>query len=88
MIDIYFGTDLVSLDASFDGSYDVMLERIFILGTLESTHVRVLGSDESVKMVLSSYKVRGTIFGNVHVITLGLDVGTEIGSLDGSSYGF
>ena len=54
MIEIYVGIELVSLDASFDGYHDGMFERIFILGTLVSTDVKVLGSYEIVKIVLSS----------------------------------
>ena len=43
----------------------------------------MFGSDESIKLVLSYGKFLGTILGNVDVITLGIDVGTDLGSLDG-----
>ena len=44
----------------------------------------MLGSDEGIKLVISDFKVLGTILGNVYVITLALDVGTDMGSLYGS----
>ena len=43
----------------------------------------MLGSDEVIKLVLSGGKVIGTIIENVDGITLGLDIGTGMGSLDG-----
>ena len=42
------------------------------------------GSDEGIKLGLFHGKSIGTILGNVDVITLGLDVGTYLDSLDGS----
>ena len=42
----------------------------------------MLGSDEVIKMGIYDGKVIGTILGNVDIITLGLDIGTELGSLD------
>ena len=33
-------------------------------------------------------KLFGTILGNVYRITLRLDIGTDLGFLDGSSYGY
>ena len=49
-----------------------------------------VGSDEGIKLGLydSDGEVLGTIPVNVDGITLGLDVGTELGSLDGSFDGF
>ena len=48
------------------------------------------GSGEGRKMGIFDSKVLGTILGNVHIITLGIDIGTELGSLygafDGSNY--
>ena len=44
----------------------------------------MIGSAEDIKLVSTDGKVHVTIIGNVDVITLGLDVGTEMGSfLDG-----
>ena len=43
----------------------------------------MVGSYEGVKLVISDGKVIDTILGNVDVITLGIDCGTELGYLDG-----
>ena len=44
----------------------------------------MIGSAEDIKLVSTDGKVHVTIIGNVDVITLGLDVGTDMGSfLDG-----
>ena len=40
------------------------------------------GSDEGIKLVLSNSKVLGDILRNVDVIILGIDVVTELVSLD------
>ena len=45
---------------------------------------KVLISGEGIKMGLSYGKFIGTILRNVYVITLGVDVGIELGSLDES----
>ena len=44
----------------------------------------MLGSDEGIKLGYTDGKVFGTILGNVDIITLGIDIGTELGFLDGS----
>ena len=80
------GTDLVSLDGSIDGSNDFKLEVLLIKDSLGSTDKTVLGSYEGIKLGLFDGKVRDTIFGNVYVITLGIIVGTDLVSLDGSLY--
>ena len=49
-----------------------------------STYSNVPVSDEGIKLESTDGKVLGTILGNVNVITFGLDVGIELGSLDGS----
>ena len=41
----------------------------------------MIGSDEGIKLGYTNGKVFGTIIGNVYVITLGIDVGTDLGSL-------
>ena len=52
--------------------------------SLVSANGKVIGSDEDIKMVFSDVKVLGTIPRNVDGISLGHDVGTELGFLDGS----
>ena len=49
-----------------------------------STDGKVLGYDEGIKLGSTDGKVFGTILGNVYRITLGIDIGTELGFLDGS----
>ena len=44
----------------------------------------MIGSDKGIKLVSTYDKVIGAILGNVYRITRGLDVGTDLGSLDGS----
>ena len=46
----------------------------------------MLGFDEVIKLVSTDGKVIGTMLGYVDVITLFIDAGTELGSLDGSFY--
>ena len=52
--------------------------------SLVSTDDKVVGSDEGIKLVLSDGNVIGTILINLYGIILGIDVGTELVSLDGS----
>ena len=52
--------------------------------SLGSTDGNVLCSDGGFKLGLFEGKLVGTILVNVNGITLGLDVVTELGSLDGS----
>ena len=51
---------------------------------LVSTYGKVLFSDEGIKLVLFDGKLLVTILGNVDDITIEIDVGTDLGSLDGS----
>ena len=51
------------------------------------TDGKVLGYDEGIKLEYNDGKVFGTIPGNVDIIILGLDIGTELGFLYGSSDG-
>ena len=46
----------------------------------------MVGSDECIKLGYTDGKVLGTILGNAYLITLGIDVGTELDSLDVSFY--
>ena len=44
----------------------------------------MLGSDEGTELGYTDGKVLRIIFGNVYVITFGIDVGSEMVSVDGS----
>ena len=78
------GTDLGYLYRSFDGYNDSKIEGILLGGSMKSTYVKALESDEGIKLGCSDGKVIFTIFGDVDGIILGIDVGTDLGSLDGS----
>ena len=60
-------------------------------GSLGYNDVKLLGSDEGIKLGSTNGKVFGTILVNVYRITLGLDIGTDLGfsggSFDGSNEG-
>ena len=56
--------------------------------SLEYTDGKVYGSYEGIKLVCIDGKVLGSILVNVDRITLGLDIGTELGFLYGSFDGF
>ena len=56
-------------------------------GSLLSTYDKALRSEKGIKLGSTDVKVLGTILVNIDGITLGLDIGTELGSLDGSFYG-
>ena len=60
------------------------VEDLLIGDSLGPTDGKVLGSNEGIKLGSTDGKVLGTIIANVDVITLGLDVRTKMGSLDGS----
>ena len=55
--------------------------RYYFAGTLGSTHGKVLGSDEGIKIISIDGKVLGTTLVNVYVRTLGFGVGTDMGYL-------
>ena len=78
------GTKLGSLDGSFDGSNDLNLEGLLLGGSLVYTDGKVLGSDEGIKLESTDGKCFVTILGNVDRITLWLNIGTNLGFLDGS----
>ena len=78
------GTELGSLDVSFDGSNDNMIEELLLGYSQGSTGDKVLGYNEGIKLGLSDGKVFVTKIENEDVITLGIDVGTELGSFDES----
>ena len=71
---------------STDGSDDGKLQGLLIGDSLGSTDGKVLGTNESIKLVSSDSKVLGTVIGIIDVITLGIDYGKDLGSLDGSLY--
>ena len=70
------------MDRSFDGSNDGKLEGLLLGGSLVSNDGKVLGSDEGIKLVSTGGKLFSSIFGKMDVITLGVDIGTELESLD------
>ena len=50
-----------------------------LLGSLVYTDAKFLGSDEGTKLGFTGGKVSGTILRKVDIITLGIDIGTELG---------
>ena len=68
-----------SLDGFFDGSNDGNIECFLLLGSLVYTDAKFLGSDEGTKLGFTGGKVSGTILRKVDIITLGIDIGTELG---------
>ena len=77
------GTELGSLDISFDDYKDGKLEGFIIVDSLVYTDGKVLVSYEVIKLELSGVNVRGAILGNVDGITLDIDFVTELVYLDG-----
>ena len=77
---INVGTELGTLDGSFDISNDVNIEVLLLVVSLEYTDGKVLGSDEGIKLGLSYSKLIDTILLNVVGITLGIDDRTKLGS--------
>ena len=59
----------------------VQLQGLLLGCSLVSTDVKVLGYDEGIKLWISYGKVFVTILVNLCVTILGIDVGTELGSL-------
>ena len=51
-------------------------------GSQKFTDGQVIGSDEGINLQLFSREVLGTLLGDVDGITLGIDVGTDLCSLD------
>ena len=75
------------MDGSFDGYDDGKFEGLFLGGSLVSTDDKALGSNEGIKLGSTDVKFLGTILGilgNVYGITLGIDIRTKLGFLDGS----
>ena len=85
-LELDVGTELGSLDKSYYCSNNGKLEGLFIGDSLGSTDGDVLGSDKGISLLSTDGKVIGTIIVNVDGITPGLDVGTDLDSLDESYY--
>ena len=72
-----------SLDGSIDCSNDVKVQALVFGDSLVYTDGKVFSSDEDIKLVLSGGKMLCNILGNVDGFTLGIGVGTELGSING-----
>ena len=79
-----FGTDMGSLDGSFDCFNDDKLERLLLGCSLGYSHFKVLGSDEGIKLGSTDGNVFFNLLVNLDVIIFGINVGTELIYLDGS----
>ena len=75
------GTDMGSLDRSIDGSDIGKLEGLFLVYGQGSIDGKLFGSDEVIKLRCTNSKVLVTILRNLDDITLGVDAGTDMGSL-------
>ena len=84
-------TELGFLEEFFDYFNDGNIEALFLGSSLGSSDGKVLGSDEVIKLGFLNGKLIGTILLNVYLITLGFDIGTDLGSVylsfDGSNGG-
>ena len=82
ILGIDIGKKLRSLDGSFGGSNYGQLESVLIGESMGYTDGKVLDCDEGITLGSTYIKVLGTILGNVDVIIHGLNVGTDLVSLD------
>ena len=73
---------MVTLNGSFDYSNDVIHEILLFGDSLVSTDVKVIGYNEGITLRCTDGNCFDTILGNVDGITLWLDVGTKLGTLD------
>ena len=80
-------TELDFFDCLFHGVNDGNFEGILFGESLVSTDNKVIGYDEGIKMIYTGGKVLVNIPGYVYGIKLGIDIGTQLGSLDGLFYG-
>ena len=87
-IGLDFGTELGSLDEYFDGFTDGELEVLLLGDSMVSTDGEVIGPDKGIDLLSTYDEVLGTILGNLDGITLGIDVGTGLESLDIIVYGY
>ena len=60
---LYVGTDLISLDGSFDGYNDGKLGGFLLGGLLVSTDGKVIGSNDGINLKFTDGKVIGDILG-------------------------
>ena len=81
-------TELLYLYISFDGSTDGNLGGVFLGDSLVSTDDNKFGTNERIKLGLFDDEVLVTLLGNIVRITLGIDVGIELGSINVSFDGF
>ena len=82
MLDI--GNNLLSLDGSFGDSTGDNIEGLLIVDSMGSTDNKIFISEEGIQLGSTDGNVIGTLLGNVDRITLGIDVGTNLNSLDRS----
>ena len=80
---IDIGTELVYVYGYLDVYNNINLEGLLIGYSLGYTDCKVLGSDEGIKLGFSDSELLGMTLVDVDVITLGIDVRTELQSLDG-----
>ena len=78
ILGIDVGTELGSSYVSFDGPNGGNLEGLLFWYSLRYIYVKLLGSDEGIKLRSTGVKLIGTILVNVDGITLGIDVGIEL----------
>ena len=83
-LDIDVGTNMGSLDWFFDDYKYNKLEGLLLVYLLGYTDDKVCGYNEGIEMVSTDVKVLGTLLWDVDEITLEVDVGTDMGFLDGS----
>ena len=76
--------ELGSLDRYFYGCNDGKFEGLLLGESMGSNGGKVLVSDEVIKIGLYYFGLICTILGNFYGITLGIDVVSELGYLDGS----
>ena len=76
------GTQLGCCDKLFDGSNNGKLEGLLRGGSLVSTGGKVIGSDKVIQLGLSSVFLLGNILGNDEGITIFIEVGQKLRSLD------
>ena len=86
------GTELGSLDRSFDGSNDGKLDTVFLVDSMGYTDGKMIGSDEGIKLGISELgsldrSFDGSNDGNLGGLLLGDSVGYTYGKMLGSDEG-
>ena len=77
-LEMDFRTDMGSLDGSFDSYNDGKLYCLFLGGSLRSTGGKVPVSDEGNQVWCNYCKLFGNMLRDVDVITVGIDVVTDL----------